>query len=158
MLSREKVLQTIKKAKQALGVEDVEFQIRFSRKPGKMRQRAEISIPSEDEAEIVLYPTATLFSVRHEVCHAKLFKMGIPLTNTEQDVALFRDPRNYMRMIIIVEWYINELQRRVFHEYYAVDEAGTPKPPPFADLPKLPEEDFPPQQIDRIIEIAKGKN
>lgn len=158
MLSREKVLQTIKKAKQSLDMEDIEFRIRFSRKAGTMRQRAEIFILSKNKVEVVLYPTASLFSVRHEVCHAKLFRMGIPLTNTEQDVALFHDPENYRRMVVIVEWYINELQRRVFHEYYAVDEAGTPKPPPFADLPELPEEKFTAQQIDRIIEIAKGNN
>ncbi len=157
MLSREKVLQTIKKGKEALGIEDLQLEVRFSGKPGRMMQRAEIFIQSEKQAKIVLYPTATLFSVRHELCHAKLFRTGIPLTNTEQDVGLLPDRESYMRMVVIVEWYINELQKRVFHEYYAVDETGTPKPPPFPDLPELPTERFTTEQISQIVEIAQSE-
>jgi hypothetical protein len=157
MLSRGKVLQTIKKGKEALGIEDLQFEIRFSGKPGRMMQRAEIFIQSGKQAKIVLYPTATIFSVRHELCHAKLFRMGIPLTNTKQDVELLPDQESYMRMVVIVEWYINELQKRVFHEYYAVDEAGAPKPPPFPDLPELPTKRFTAEQISEIVEIAQSE-
>ncbi len=157
-LPREKVLQTIKNGKRKLGIEDVMFEVKYAEKLAKMRKRAEIFIWSKDRAEIVLYPNATLFSVRHELCHAKMFRMGFPLTNTEKDLKLFPDPEDYMRMVVITEWYINELQRRVFNEYYAVDNAGTPRLPPFPGLPELPEERFTTEQIKRITAIAKGKN
>ncbi len=77
MLSRAKVLQTIKDGKRELGIEDVTFEVRYATESDKMGKRAEIFIWSEDRVEIVLYPTATFFSVRHELCHAKLFKMGL---------------------------------------------------------------------------------
>jgi hypothetical protein len=83
--------------------------------------------------------------------------MGIPLTNTEKDLELFSDSVEYMQMVVIVEWYINELQKRVFNEYYAVDESGTPRPPPFHGLPELPKEKFTPEQIKLIFEVAKKK-
>ena len=155
MLSREKVLQTIKKGKRTLGLKDVDFKVEYVQEAGEMGRRAEIVISSEDHAEIVLYPTATLFSVRHELCHMKLYRMGIPLTNTKDDLRLFPDKGDYLRMMIIVEWYINELQKRFFQEYYSVDEVGTPRPQPFARLPKLPEKAFTPEQISRITAIAK---
>jgi len=83
--------------------------------------------------------------------------MGIPLTNTEMDLELFPIKKNYMRMIVIVEYYINELQRRFFEEYYAVDEAGSLQLPPFSGLPELPQEKFNSEQVDSLIEIAKEK-
>ncbi len=158
MLSRKKVLQTINKGKRRLGIEDVYFVVEYARKPGKMGKRAEIFIYSEKNAEIVLYSSATLFSVRHELCHMKLFRMGVPLTNTERDLELFPNIDDYVRMVVIVEWYINELQKRCFGEYYAIDEAGTPRSKPFSSLPVLPEEMFTPGQIKQITEIAKRKS
>lgn len=157
MLTKEKVLQTIENAKSTLGIEGMEFEVRFAKVKSKIGKRAEIFIWSKKSAEIVLYPEATFFSVRHEVCHAKLFRMGIPLTNTEMDLELFPIKKNYMRMIVIVEYYINELQRRFFEEYYAVDEAGSPQLPPFSGLPELPQEKFNSEQVDSLIEIAKEK-
>lgn len=157
MLTKEKVLQTIENAKSTLGIEDMEFEVRFAKVKSKIGKRAEIFIWSKKSAEIVLYPEAAFFSVRHEVCHAKLFRMGIPLTNTEMDLELFPIKKNYMRMIVIVEYYINELQRRFFEEYYAVDEAGSPQLPPFSGLPELPQEKFNSEQVDSLIEIAKEK-
>jgi len=157
MLSRNEVLQTIKEGKRRLGIEDMTFEVKYAKKQSKIGKRAEIFIWSKDRAEIVLYPDATLFSVHHELCHAKLFRMGFPLTNTKRDLELFPDPENYLRMVVIVEWYINELQRQVFNEYYKVDKAGTPRPPPFPDVPELPEEKFTAEQIRYITEIAKGK-
>lgn len=157
MLSREKVLQTINEGKRKLSIEDVDFKVEYAQKAGQMGKRAEIVMRSEDHAEIVLYPTATLFSVRHELCHMKLYRMGIPLTNTKDDLQLFPNKDDYMRMVVIVEWYINELQKRVFQEYYAIDEAGTPRPQPFLGLPELPEETFTSEQIRRIVAIARRK-
>ncbi len=155
MSSRDEVLQTIKNGKRELGIEDMTFEVKYVERPSKIGKRAEIFIWSQDQAEIVLYPDATLFSVRHELCHAKLFRMGFPLTNTEKDLELFPDLKDYRRMVVIVEWYINELQKRVFDEYYAVDEAGTARPPPFPELPGLPEEKFTAEQIIHITEIVK---
>jgi len=157
MLLREKVLQTIKNGKRKLSVEDMTFEVKYAQKASEIGKRAEIFIRSKNQAEIVLYPNATLFSVRHELSHAKLFRMGFPLTNTERDLELFPDPDDYMRMVIIVEWYINELQKRVFDEYYAIDEAGASRPPPFSELPELPKEKFSAEQISYITEIAKRK-
>ena len=157
MLSKEKVLQTINKGKSQLGIEDIVFEVEYAEKRSKIGKRAEIFIWSKNMAEIVLYSDATLFSVRHELCHVKLFRMGIPLTNTNGDLELFPDPDDYVRMVLIVEWYINELQKRVFNEYYAVDEAGTPRSPPFPGLPELPKETFTVEQVRRIAEIAKSK-
>lgn len=151
------MLQTIENAKSTLGIEDMAFEVRFAKVKSKIGKRAEIFIWSKKSAEIVLYPEATFFSVRHEVCHAKLFRMGIPLTNTEMDLELFPIKKNYIRMIVIVEYYINELQRRFFEEYYAVDEAGSPQLPPFSGLPELPQEKFNSEQVDSLIEIAKEK-
>ena len=151
------MLQTIENAKSTLGIGDMEFEVRFAEVKSKIGKRAEIFIWSKKSAEIVLYPEATFFSVRHEVCHAKLFRMGIPLTNTEMDLELFPIKKNYIRMIVIVEYYINELQRRFFEEYYAVDEAGSPQLPPFSRLPELPQEKFNSEQVDSLIEIAKEK-
>ena len=156
-LQKDEVLQTIKNGKRKLGIEEIKFKVRYAKKLGTIGKRAEIFIWSKDQAEIVLYPDATLFTVRHELCHAKLFKMGIPLTNTERDLELFPDPDDYARMVIIIEWYINELQRRVFNEYYTIDEAKTPQPPPFPDLPVLPKEKFTDEQISYITEVAKKK-
>ncbi len=160
MLSKRKVLQTIKEGRRRLGIRDMTFRLKYAEKISEIGKRAEIFIWSRDQAEILLYPDATLFSLRHELCHAKLFKMGIPLTNTERDLELFPDPENYLRMVVIVEWYINELQKRVFDEYYASDDSGTPRPPPFSGLPELPKEKFTETQIGSIIETAKnrGKN
>lgn len=158
MLLRSEVLQMISDGKRRLGIEDVAFEVRYAEKTGKIGKRAEIFIWSKNQAEIVLYPDATPFSVRHELCHAKLFRMGIPLTNTERDLELFPDSDNYMRMVVIVEWYINELQKRVFHEYYVIDKAGTPRLPPFQGLPELPKDKFAAEQIERITEIARGKD
>jgi len=158
MLLRDEVLQMISSGKRRLGIEDVAFEVRYAEKTGKIGKRAEIFIWSNDRAEIVLYGGATLFSVRHELCHVKLFRIGLPLTNTERDLELFPDSDDYMRMVVIVEWYINELQKRVFHEYYAIDEAGTPRPPPFQGLPELPKDKFTAKQIERIIKITRGKD
>lgn len=157
ILAKEKVLQTIENAKSTLGIEDMEFEVRFAKVKSKIGKRAEIFIWSKKSAEIVLYPEAAFFSVRHELCHAKLFRMGIPLTNTEMDLELFPIKKNYMRMIVIVEYYINELQRRFFEEYYAVDEAGSPQLPPFSGLPELPQEKFNSEQVDSLIITAKEK-
>jgi len=158
MLSRDKVFQTIKYGKYKLGIDDMEFNVEYAEKQSKIGKRAEIFIRSKSRAKIVLYPDATLFSVRHELCHAKLFRMGIPLTNTEKDLELFPNSIDYMQMVVIVEWYINELQKRVFNEYYAVDEAGTPRPPPFHGLPELPKDKFATEQIKQIIEVVKEKD
>ncbi len=155
MLSKARVLQTIRDGKRKLRIEDFSFRVRYAKKPLGAGQRAEIVILSRNRAIIMLYPDATLFSVRHELCHAKLFRMGVPLTNTEKDYELFPDPDDYLWMVAVVEWYINELQKRVFLEYYAVDEAGTPRPPPFAGLPELPKENFTREQIKRMTEIAR---
>ena len=157
MLTKERVLQTIKNAKSTLGIEDMEFEVRFAKAESKIGKRAEIFIWSRKSAEIVLYPEATFFSVRHELCHAKLFRMGVPLTKTEMDLELFPIQENYTRMVVIVEYYINELQRRFFEEYYAVDEAGTPQLPPFSGLPELPQEEFTAEQVNSLIEIAKER-
>jgi hypothetical protein len=157
MLQRGEVLQMISDGKRRLGIEDVAFEVRYAEKTSNTGKRAEIFIWSKNQVEIVLYPDATLFSVRHELCHAKLFRMGIPLTNTERDLELLPDPDNYMRMVVIVEWYVNELQNRVFHEYPMIDKAGTPSLPPFQGLPELPKDKFSAEQIKRIIEIAGGK-
>lgn len=110
----------------------------------------------EDEAEVVLYPTAAFFSVRHELCHAKLFRMGIKLTNTEKDSVLFPDVEDYTRIVVTLEWYINELRRQVFKEYYAVDGTGAPRPPPFEGLPLLPRYEFTDDEIKHIMIIATG--
>lgn len=147
----------IRNGKRRLDIKDMTFEVRYAKKAGKIGKRAEIFIWSKNQAEIVLYPDATLFSVRHELCHAKLFRMGIPLTNTERDLELFPDSHDYMRMVVIIEWYINELQKRVFREYYAIDKAGTPRPPPFQGLPELPKNKFTAEQIKRITQIAQGK-
>jgi len=155
MLSKARVLQTIKEGKIELGMEDAAFEVDYAKKPDGPGRRAEIFIWSEKRAKIVLYPSATLFSVRHELCHMKLFRMGIPLTNTEKDSELFPAPEDYLRMVVIVEWYINELQKRVFKEYYAIDEAGTPRPPPFLGLPELPKRKFARKQIGLVTEVAK---
>lgn len=158
MLLRAKVLQTIKEGKRRLGIRDMTFKLKYAEKVSEIGKRAEIFIWSKNHAEIVLYPNATLFSVRHELCHAKLFRMGIPLTNTERDLELFPNPENYLRMVVIVEWYINELQRHIFDEYYASNDSGTPRPRPFPGLPELPEEKFTEAQIDSITEIAKNRS
>lgn len=157
MLTKESVLQTIKNAKNTLGIEDMEFEVRFAKAKSKIGKRAEIFIWSKKHAEIVLYPEATFFSVRHELCHAKLFRMGIPVTNTEKDIELFPIQENYIRIVVIVEYYTNELQRRFFEEYYAIDEAGTPQLPPFSGLPELPRKKFAADQVDSLIEIAKER-
>ena len=158
MLQMDKVLQTIRDGKRKLGIEDMTFELKYAKETSKIGKRAEIFIWAEDRAEIVLYPDATLFSVRHELCHAKLFRMGFPLTNTERDRELFPHSDDYMRMVVIVEWYINELQKRVFHEYYAINEVGTPHLPPYPELPELPVEKFTVEQISHISEVAKRKN
>lgn len=156
MLTKEKVLQTIKKAKQTLDLDDVSFEVKFSETRSKIGKRAEIFIWTNKRAEIVFYPEATMFSVRHETCHMKLFRMGIPLTNTEKDLKLFPIKKNYLRMVLIVEYYINELQRRFFKEYYTVDDKGTPQPSPFSELPELPLEKFTVAQANLLMDIAKG--
>lgn len=157
MLSRVKVLQMIRDGKKKLDIEDFKFSLKYSNASSKIGKKAEIFILSEDEAEVVLYPTAAFFSVRHELCHAKLFRMGIRLTNTEKDRVLFPDVEDYTRVVVTVEWYINELQRQVFREYYAVDGAGAPRPPPFEGLPPLPRYEFTDEEIKRIMIIATGK-
>ena len=158
MLLKGEVLQMINDGKRRLSIKDVIFEVRYAEKTSKIGKRAEIFVWSKDQAEIVLYPDATPFSVHHELCHAKLFRMGIPLTNTERDFELFPNSDDYMRMIVIVEWYVNELQKRVFHEYHTIDKAGTPRPPPFQGLPELPNNKFTTEQIKRITEIARGKD
>ncbi|MFP3985546.1 MAG: hypothetical protein ACLFU9_06245 [Candidatus Bathyarchaeia archaeon] len=155
MLPKEKVLQTINEAKRKLDIEDIKFEVRYSNRTGKTGKKAEIFIQSRKYAQIILYPTATFFSVRHELCHAKLYRMGIPLTNTEGDHELFNDSGDYIKMVLVAEWYVNELQRRVFSEYYAVDEIGTPRPKPFPSLPDLPKERFTAQQITHIMKTTK---
>jgi hypothetical protein len=155
MLSKARVLQTIKEGKIGLGIEDAVFEVECTEKPDGLVRRAEIFIWSKKRAKIVLYPSATLFSVHHELCHMKLFRMGIPLTNTEKDSELFPAPEDYLRMVVIVEWYINELQKRVFKEYYAIDNEGTPRPPPFIGLPELPKKKFSRKQIEIITEMVK---
>jgi hypothetical protein len=157
MLQKARVLQTIKDGKRKLGIEDFVFEVKYGEKPSGVGKRAEIFILPENRVEIVLYHDATLFSVRHELCHAKLFRMGIPLTNTEKDLELFPNPDDYWRMVVIVEWYINELQKRVFSEYYAVDETGTPRLPPLDGLPELPEEKFTEEQIRYITKVVKKR-
>ena len=156
-LPRTLVLQTIEKGKQQLGIEDVIFDVRQVEEFSKIGKRAEIFIWSEVKAEIVLYPDASLFSVHHELCHVKLFRMGFPLTNTEKDQELFPDSMEYLSMVVIAEWYINELQKQVFREFYAVDRAGTPRPPPFSGLPKLPVEKFSSEEMMLIARIARQK-
>jgi hypothetical protein len=155
MLPKARVLQTIKEGKSKLGIEDVTLEVEYAQKPEGAGKRAEIFIWSKKRAKIVLYSDATLFSVRHELCHVKLFRMGIPLTSTEEDLKLFPSFEDYARMVVIVEWYINELQKRVFHEYYAVDDAGTPRPPPFMGLPELPKERFTSEQIRLLTDMAR---
>lgn len=157
MLSKGRVLQTIKEGKSRLDIEDVTFEVEYAQKPEGVGKRAEIVIWSKGRAKIVLYPDAALFSVRHELCHMKLFRMGIPLTNTKRDLMLFPKQEDYLRMVLIVEWYINELQKRVFQEYYAVDEVGTPRPPPLTGLPKLPKGKFTLAQVRLLTEVA-GKD
>ena len=157
MLARTKVLQTIKGGKRKLDIMDMKIKVKYIEKVPKIGKRAEIFIWSKDEVEITLYPSATLFSIHHELCHAKIFRMGFPLTNTKTDLEMFPDTDDYMRMVVIVEWYINELQKKVFKEYYAVNGMGTPRPPPFPNLPKLPDEKFTLAQIEFITRIAKNE-
>jgi hypothetical protein len=156
LLSKSRVLQTIEQSKRKLELGDMGFAVTYAEHPPGSNQRAEILIRSDSQAEIVLYPDATLFSVRHELCHAKLFRMGAPLTNTEKDRKLFPDSAHYLRAIVIAEWYVNELQRKVFGEYYAADRSGAPRAPPYPGLPKLPTEGFTAAQIRRIFGTAKG--
>ena len=156
MLTKEKVLQTIKKAKHALGIDDVSFEVKFTKKRSEIGKRAEIFIWANNRAEILFYPEATTFSVRHEVCHVKLFKMGIQLTNTETDLKLFSTKREYLRMVLIVEYYINELQKRFFNEYYISDNKSITQSPPFKGLPELPLHKFTIEQINLLVDIAKG--
>lgn len=155
VLPRARVLQTIKEGKRRLGIRDVVFEVEYARKPEGAGKRAEIIISSNTRARILLYSDATLFSVRHELCHMKLFRMGMPLTNTDEDLKLFPKREDYLRMLLIVEWYINELQKRVFGEYYAIDDAGTPRLPPFEGLLRLPKEKFTPEQIMMLVRVAK---
>jgi hypothetical protein len=155
MLSKIRVLQTIEDGKRRLDIEGVTFEVEYAQKPEGAGKRAEIIIWSRNQAKIVLYPNATLFSVRHELCHMKLFRMGILLTNTKRDRQVFRRAEDYMRIVLIVEWYINELQKRVFQEYYAVDKAGTPRPPPFPGLPELPKERFSQEQVRLLTKLAR---
>lgn len=148
-------MQTIKEGKIRLDLEDVTFDVEHAQKPEGARKRAEIIIRSRKRAKIVLYSDATLFSVRHELCHMKLFRMGIPLTNTKRDRQVFRREDDYLRMVLVVEWYINELQKRVFREYYAVDEVGTPRPPPLTGLPELPKKGFSRKHVRLLTELAR---
>ena len=157
MLSRERVLQMIKKGKQTLGISDMSFVVRFVGKSPTMAKKAEICIWSRNQAEILLYPQATFFSVNHELCHAKLYRMGIPVTNTDSDLQLFPDKEDYMRMVVIIEWYVNELQKRFFQEYYSIDNKGTPRPTPFPDLPPLPENTFSVRDVEYIVAAAKHR-
>jgi hypothetical protein len=159
MLPNERVLQMIKKGKQTLGISDISFVVRSIGKSPAIAKKAEIHIWSRNHAEIVLYPQATFFSVNHELCHAKLYRMGIPVTNTDRDLQLFPDKEHYMRMIVIIEWYVNELQKRFFQEYYSIDKIGTPRPAPFPDLPPLPEGKFSVREVEYITATAKhGKS
>lgn len=158
MLPKSQVLQVIGEGKGRLGMEDVAFDVEYAQRSEGEGRRAEIVILSRKRARILLYSDATFFSVRHELCHMKLFRMGIPLTNTTRDMQLFNRAEDYLRMVRIVEWYTNELQRRVFQEYYAVDEAGTPRPPPLTNLPDLPKKGFTRKNIRFLIELAtKGE-
>ena len=145
-----------KKAKRALGLDDVSFEVKFAKTRSEIGKRAEIFIWTNNRAEIVFYPEATTFSVRHEVCHVKLFRMGIPLTNTETDLKLFPTKREYLHMVLIAEYYINELQRRFFNEYYTGDDESISQPPPFKGLPELPLHKFTVEQINLLVDIAKG--
>jgi hypothetical protein len=156
MLTKEKVLQIIKKAKNTLGLDYVSFELKFVKRRSEIGKRAEIFIKPNNRIEIMFYPDATDFSVRHELCHVKLFKMGIPLTNTKADRELFPVKRNYLHMILIVEYYINELQRRFFNEYYTAEDGASPQSPPFSGLPELPLHHFSSEQINLLINIAKG--
>lgn len=159
MLPKEKVLQMIKKGKQTLGIKDMTFSVKYVGKSPATAKKAEIYIWSRNEAEIVLYPRARFFSVNHELCHAKLYRMGIPVTNTERDLQLFTNKQDYMRMVVIIEWYINEMQKEFFQEYYSIDKYGTPRPAPVPDLPTLPEDKFSVREVDYLIETAKrGKS
>jgi hypothetical protein len=155
MLPKSQVLQIIDNGKGRLDMEDVTFDIEYAQRSEEEGKRAEIVILSRKRAKILLYSDATFFSVRHELCHMKLFRMGIPLTNTMRDTRLFNRAEDYLRMVRIVEWYTNELQRRVFQEYYAVDEAGTPRPPPLTNLPELPKKRFTRKSVRFLIELAK---
>jgi hypothetical protein len=141
-LSNSQVLQTIEKGKRKLELGDMSFEVQYADQPQGLEKRAEIFIWSDNHAEILLYPNATLFSVRHELCHAKLFRMGAPLTNTAKDRKLFPASEEYLRAVVIVEWYVNELQRKFFGEYYTTDRFGSPRSPPYPKLPKLPNESF----------------
>lgn len=155
MLSRKKVLQMIRFGKGILGIEDVNFMVKYVGETPKIGKRAEIFIWSGNQVEMMLYPQASYFSVNHELCHAKLYMMGIPLTNTVKDLELFPRKKDYVKMVMIVEWYVNELQNQFFQEYYTIDKAGTPRPPPFLNLPELPREKFSNKQIKHLSRIAK---
>jgi hypothetical protein len=155
MLSRKKVLQMIRFGKGILGIEDTTFMVKFVGDTPKIGKHAEIFIWSSDQVEMVLYPKASYFSVNHELCHAKLYMMGIPLTNTVKDLEFFPQKKNYMKMVMIVEWYVNELQKQFFQEYYTIDKVGTPRPPPFPNLPELPREKFSNKQINYLTKVAK---
>ncbi len=155
MLSKSMVLQTIEKSRRRLKLEDMSFRVKYANQPLGSQKRAEIFLWSDTHAEIVLYPHATLFSVRHELCHAKLFRMGVPLTNTEKDRQLFSASAEYLRAVVIVEWYVNELQRKFFGEYYAADRFGSPREPPYPELPELPNESFPTMLVQQIVKAAE---
>lgn len=149
----------IKKGKQTLDINDMSFAVRFVGKSPTIAKKAEICIWSRTQAEITLYPQATFFSVNHELCHAKLYRMGIPITNTDRDLQLFPDKEDYMRMVVIIEWYVNELQKRFFQEYYTIDNRGTPRLAPFPNLPPLPESKFSLSDVEYILAVAKhGKS
>jgi hypothetical protein len=156
MIAKAKVFQLIKNAKSTLGLSDVTFEVKFAEKSSRIGKRAEIFIWSQHQAEIVFYPEAIESSVSHEVCHLKLYRMGLPITNTETDLELFPDKRDYLRMVLIVEHYITELQQQFFHEPNS-DKEEPPSPrSPFQRMPPLPKESFTHKQVSLLINLAKG--
>ena len=152
-----------------LGIEDMTFQLEYGASFKEfMGARAEVRITPLKNFTVILFREAYLdpdvrmglFSVHHELCHVKLYRMGFPITN-DPFIDKKRWPNHlvYNKLCVICEWYANELQRRVFDEYHG-DFNGkgevVPYPPPFEGLPPLPKESFTKQEIDNILSVAKA--
>lgn len=91
-LSKERSEKEIKKSLRKLGIADMTFQLEHNTY-GRMAfagARAETYITSPKKFTVVLSPEVCsdsdvrmgLFSIHHEACHVKLYRMGYPITGS----------------------------------------------------------------------------
>ncbi len=144
-----------------LGISDMRYRISYIPEGSVGDTKATFVIRKPRFFELILLGNKDLrlFSVRHELCHVKLWKMGFPLTNVILNdlKKLGLDREEYDNLVVICEYYVNELQKRDLGEWRKRSSWLLDMNSLLEGLPPLPQNRFSTGDVNAILSRVKKK-